>query len=120
VEPELREVVYRTAIRNGGDKEWEFLWEVFLKETVDSERNKIIYALGASTNEMSIMRYLDETLGPNVRLQDVNYVYRGIGAYAPGRRFQFEWLQSRWDDIRDYYSNSFDNYVLRLVKYFSF
>jgi hypothetical protein len=115
IDADLREVVYTTAIRNGGDAEWNFLWNIYLKETVDSEKNKIIFALGASASEASITRYLEETLGPNIRLQDVIYVYRGIGAYAPGRRFQFEWLKSNWDDIRDYFSERFDSYAVNLV-----
>lgn len=120
VEADLREVVYGTAIRNGGDAEWDFLWEMYLKETIDSERNKMIYALGASVSEKSITRYLEETLESNVRLQDVIYVYRGIGAYAPGRRFQFEWLKSNWEKIREYFSERFDGYVINLVRIWLF
>jgi hypothetical protein len=66
----LREVVYTTAIRLGGEKEWNFLWDRFLEVTVDSERLKLIYALGVSTNENCIKKYLNETLAmEHIRLQ---------------------------------------------------
>ena len=116
----LRDVVYGTGIKKGGEKEWSFLWDRFLKATVDSERLKLIYALGASANEVCIKRYLNETLGDNIRLQDVVYVYRAIGASAPGRTFQFEWLKDNWVVIKAKFASRFDGYMFNLVKHSSF
>jgi aminopeptidase N len=117
IDANLREVVYSTAIRQGGEEEWEFLWQRFLEETVDSERLKLIYTLGVSKNETSILKYLNETLyvGENVRLQDVVYIYRSIGAYAPGRRFQFDWLKSNWDEIKEEFEGRFDDYMFNMI-----
>jgi aminopeptidase N len=114
----LRDVVYGTGIKKGGEKEWNFLWERFLNATVDSERLKLIYALGASANEVCIKRYLTESLGENIRLQDVVYVYRAIGSSAPGRVFQFEWLKDNWDAIKAKFQSRFDGYMFNLVKLF--
>ena len=118
IDANLREVVYSTAIRQGEEKEWEFLWQKFTEETVDSERLKLIYTLGVSTNQNSIERYLNETLetlGGNVRLQDVVYIYRSIGAFAPGRRFQFEWLLSNWNSIKEKFQGRFDDYMFNMI-----
>ena len=115
ISADLRDVVYSTAIRLGGEGEWNFLWDQFLKVQIDSERLKLIYALGVSTNQKLIEKYLDETLGDNLRLQDVIYVYRGIGAQAPGRRFQFEWLQKNWDKLKESLEGRFDDYMFNLI-----
>ena len=115
ISADLRDIVYSTAIRLGGEGEWNFLWDQFLKVQIDSERLKLIYALGVSTNQKLIEKYLDETLGDNLRLQDVIYVYRGIGAQAPGRRFQFEWLQKNWDKLKESLEGRFDDYMFNLI-----
>ena len=116
IDPNLREVVYTTGVRLGGPKEWNFLWERFLEVKVDSERLKLIYALGVSTDEDSIKRYLYESLNrTQIRLQDVVYVYRAIGGYAPGRRFQFDWLLENWDEIKKSFQARFDDYMFNLI-----
>jgi len=116
INPNLRDVVYTTAIRLGGEDEWNFLWNRFLGEKIDSERLKLINALGVATSEKSITKYLDETLSmENVRLQDVTYINRAIGSYAPGRRFQFEWLLVNWEGLKEKFGGRFDDYMFNLI-----
>ena len=116
IDPNVRDVVYATAVRLGGKQEWDFLWGQFLEETIDSERLKLINAMGVSTVQECITTYLEETLKmTNIRLQDVTYIYRAIGGVAPGRRFQFEWLLEKWDDLREKFQGRFDDYMFNLI-----
>lgn len=54
---DLRSVVYCTAIRNGGDKEWNFLWNRYTKSNVGTEKTLILSALGCSREIWLLQRY---------------------------------------------------------------
>lgn len=57
IAPHLRKIVYFTAIKYGGDMEWEFLWRKYKECKNAAEREKIISALGAARNEKVLQRY---------------------------------------------------------------
>lgn len=47
----IRPVVYCTAIAEGGQVEWDFLWNKYLETNVAAERTIILQALGCSKNK---------------------------------------------------------------------
>lgn len=49
---DLRGVIYCTAIRQGGDREWKFLWSRYGKSNVASERQTILGSLGWDSHEI--------------------------------------------------------------------
>lgn len=59
---DLRSVIYCTAIRQGGDREWEFLWAHYNKSNVGSEQLLILGSLGCSREVWLLQRYLDWSL----------------------------------------------------------
>ncbi len=97
--------------RNGGKEEWEFLWKKFLEERIDSERTRIIAALGATQDPDLIIRYLEETFGSALRHQDLGYVYRSV----KDSRMAFLWLESHWEKIRETLGGSFGSSVIGIV-----
>ena len=48
IPPDLRSVVYCSAVSNGGVDEWAFLYEEFLKSNVASDQVLILSALGCT------------------------------------------------------------------------
>ena len=48
IDANLRQVVYKSAIRNGEVKEWDFLWKKFLEERVDIERVRMMTPLSSA------------------------------------------------------------------------
>jgi hypothetical protein len=96
--------------RNGGKDEWEFLWKKFQEERVDSERTRIIAALGATQDPDLIIRYLEETFGSALRHQDLIYVYKSVS----NRTLAFLWLESNWEKIGETLEGSF-GYVIGIV-----
>lgn len=96
----LLEIVYITAIREGGETEWNFLWERFLKSSDQFEKQKLIYALGASTEQQLIIKYLDYTLSGNFQSEDLAYMYESIGAFPTGQQVQFEWMETNWAKLK--------------------
>ena len=57
ISPHLRKTVYFTALKYGGNKEWEFLWRKYKQCKDAAEREKMIFALGASKNKHVLHRY---------------------------------------------------------------
>jgi aminopeptidase N len=96
----LLDIVYITAIKEGGETEWNFLWERFLKSSDPSERQKMSHALGATKKQQLVIKYLDYTLSGNFQFEDLTYMYESIGAFETGQQVQFEWMQTNWAKLR--------------------
>ena len=54
--PHLRKIVYFTAIKYGGDTEWEFLWRKYKDCKNAAEKEKTISALCATRNKDVLQR----------------------------------------------------------------
>ena len=111
----LLDIVYITAIREGGEPEWNFLWERLLSSTDQSERQKLIYALAASLNRYSIIKYLDYTLSGNFQSEDLTYIYESIGTFATGQQVQFEWMQTNWAKLKVKYQEEFKTFAYYMI-----
>jgi len=77
---DLRRVVYCNAVRQGRDREWNFLWRQYKKSNVASEKNMIISSLACARQQWILTRYLDWSLNTTsgVRKQDAYMVFGGI------------------------------------------
>ena len=48
IDPGLKSTVYCTAIRTGGEKEWQFAFDLYNVETVASEKSRLLSALSCT------------------------------------------------------------------------
>lgn len=98
---DLRSVVYCTAIRNGGDKEWKFLWARYSKSNVGTEKTLILSALGCSREIWLLQRYLDWTLDEStgVRKQDRTTVFKNVARNDAGLLLAKSFLFDNVDEI---------------------
>lgn len=99
---DLRSVVYCTAIRHGGDREWQFLWERYSKSNVGTEKTLILSALGCSREIWLLQRYLDWTLDEStgVRKQDRTTVFKNVARNDAGLLLAKSFL---FDNVEDIY-----------------
>lgn len=79
---ELRSVVYCNGLRysENATSDWEFLWNKLQESTIASETNILTSALGCTTDEELLKKYLDLVFEPNskIRRQDATYVFRAV------------------------------------------
>lgn len=54
IDPELKGTVYCTALADGGQEEWDFLWARYEAGQDASEKSTIMYSLGCSQVRMTI------------------------------------------------------------------
>lgn len=82
----MRRIVYCTAISRGGEKEWNFLWQQYLKSNVATEKVLILSTLGCTRQIWLHKRYLDWSLDkPSViRKQDASTVFSAVASNEVG------------------------------------
>ncbi|KAL0271355.1 UNVERIFIED_CONTAM: hypothetical protein PYX00_008471 [Menopon gallinae] len=104
ISPNLKSIVYCTAIRVGGEKEWNFAWERYLNSNVGSEKDLILEALGCSSEIWILSRYLDWSMSETngIRKQDVAKVFGALSENPVGQMLAFKFLRSQWQKLKNY------------------
>ncbi|KAJ8681952.1 hypothetical protein QAD02_017744 [Eretmocerus hayati] len=108
ISPNLKSVVYCTAVKVGGEAEWQFMWQRYLKSNVGSEKDLLMSALGCSREVWLLSRYLDWAVTENsgIRKQDVARVFGSVSNNIVGQRLTFDYCSNRWDKLKQYFGTS--------------
>ncbi|XP_076247540.1 suppressor of ER stress-induced death isoform X2 [Calliopsis andreniformis] len=104
ISPNLKAVVYCTAIRVGGQSEWEFAWQRYLETNVGSEKDLLLHALGCTREIWLLNRYLDWTITENsgIRKQDVRRVISSVANNPNGQLLVFSFFRNKWSRFKEY------------------
>uniref|UniRef100_A0A8C1IV18 Aminopeptidase n=1 Tax=Cyprinus carpio TaxID=7962 RepID=A0A8C1IV18_CYPCA len=123
IKANLRSAVYCSAIAAGGEKEWNFAWEMFEKATVASEKDKLRAAMACATEPWLLNRYLKYTLDSNkIRKQDATSTIISIASNVVGQPLAWDFVRANWEYIFKQYgggSFSFSNLINGITKRFS-
>lgn len=108
INPNIKVLVYCTAIRVGDQTDWEFAWERFVNSNVGSEREIIMTALGCSRESWILTRYLEWAItdGTGIRKQDAFRVFNAVTENIIGQELAFRFLRVNWERIRKYMGSS--------------
>lgn len=100
IEPDLRGVIYGTAARNGGKKEFDKLLKIHNASDSSEERTTIAAALTGFKQPELIGRALSYIDTDTVRLQDVSYwvAYSFMNRFA--RKDAWDWMVTHWGWLR--------------------
>lgn len=99
---DLRPVFYCSAIKNGSEKEWDFLMERNKASNVASEKAMIMTALSCSRDRLLLRRYLDYSLNSKIiPKQDMDYVFSGMVQSEFGFNIAKEFFHDNIDVIHD-------------------
>lgn len=102
ISPNLKEVVYCTAIKYGGEYEWDFAWDRYHKTSISSEKEIILSALGCSREIWILTRYLERSLSPadGIRKQDVFKVFNSVSNNILGQPVAFNFIRLHYKEIK--------------------
>lgn len=107
ISPNARAAVYCTAIREGNQEKWEFLWEKYRSANFASEKKIILDALGCSSDKETLNSYLRIALNQSsIRKQDINAVFASVynsGEFGVDTIIDF--LINNYEMLHDYYDN---------------
>lgn len=110
VHANLQDLVYCTAIREGGETEFNFAHQMYLNVTTPSEKLALLKALGCTEQPWLLRKYLnmmlDDTSG--VRKQDGKHVFYAVAKNIRGHTLAFSFLRENWDALKDYYGMAFN------------
>jgi aminopeptidase N len=97
VHPDLRGVVYGTAVRHGTQRELDKLLDMHNSTSLSEERTTIAAAVTGFEQPKLIDIALNQIMSPNVRLQDVGYwvAYSFMNRYA--KQKTWDWMVKNWD-----------------------
>ncbi|XP_022904718.1 aminopeptidase N-like isoform X2 [Onthophagus taurus] len=109
IPPNEREIVYCTAIREGGHREWQAAYQAYLQSNSTSDKMILLKSLGCSSQHWILARLLELTISKNstIRKQDGAEVFRSIATNFHGHSLAFEFLRTKWDEINRYYGVAF-------------
>lgn len=97
----LRYTVFCAAVKNGGERNWKFLWDR-LQEAEDlSERGDIIKALSCSRSAELLGNYLQSVVKPDdvIRHEDVPSLLTSFSDNLEGRPVAFKFINNEWGSI---------------------
>ncbi|RZC35732.1 aminopeptidase N-like [Asbolus verrucosus] len=105
---DFRSVIYCTAVKNGGEKEWEFLWDQYRKSNVATEMRSILGNLACTRELWLLQRYLEWSIDPNsgIRKQDAASVFADVISNDVGYYLAKNFLYARIKDIYNYLSQT--------------
>lgn len=108
ISPNAKAAVYCTAMKSGSENDWNYLWELYLKEEFSSEKKTILEALGCTTNKEILQSYIEKAISGSftsaIRKQDVSAVLTSIyNAGKVGVDVMLDYLINEYKQLHDYY-----------------
>ncbi|CAG9772621.1 unnamed protein product [Ceutorhynchus assimilis] len=114
--PNLRSVVYCTAIREGSEIEWNFAYEKYLESSSPTEKNILLDSLGCTKLKWLLSRYLDKLIdGSSIRIQDADRVFESVARNKEGTVIAFDFIRTHWNEMLEHYGDGF-NILGKMVK----
>lgn len=70
--PALRDCTYGLVLANGGDEEFDAVWNLYVKATSEDEKWYALGNLGCVSTPHLVQRLVDRLLAPEIKDQDVS------------------------------------------------
>ncbi|KAL7640964.1 UNVERIFIED_CONTAM: hypothetical protein RMT77_008101 [Armadillidium vulgare] len=107
IPPNLKSLVFCTAIREGGFDEWKFSWDQYKKSIIGSEKILLLSAMGCSKKTWILNGFMSSAIeeGKGIRKQDVARVFISVSGGDVGRIAIFEFLKEKFENIKNYLAN---------------
>ncbi|XP_050507051.1 aminopeptidase N-like isoform X3 [Diabrotica virgifera virgifera] len=116
VEPNLQQIVYCTALREGGQIEWDFAYKKYIEITSPTEKSTLLDALGCTRHTWLLSRYVDKILNdPSIRIQDADRVFQSVANNKFGTQIAFDFLRTNWVALLKHHGDGF-NVIAKMVK----
>ncbi|XP_016951233.1 aminopeptidase N isoform X2 [Drosophila biarmipes] len=109
IKPNLKSVIYCTALAEGSSPEWYFAYKQYKTTTSASEKEEILTSLGCTTKPWLLSKYLNMTINPTsgILKQDGALAFRAVASNAIGHEIAFDFLQGNIKEIAEYYGDGF-------------
>src|SRR4029078_415782 len=106
IDPDIRGVVYNIVARNGDKKECGTFLELYKKEEVQQEKDKLARALTLFQQKELLKRVLDFSISDDVRKQDSFRFVNGVIMNQKGREITWEFIKDNYSLLKKRYENA--------------
>ena len=96
LDSDLRGVVFSTAVKFGGEWEFNKMLEIFEKVESPQLKMKALTSCGQTRNPELIQKYLDYAFSGKVRSNNVLYVLATLSSNAAARDMSWEYVKANW------------------------
>ncbi|XP_012161752.1 aminopeptidase N isoform X1 [Ceratitis capitata] len=109
IKPNLKSIIYCTALAEGSFQEWYFAYKQYKRTTSASEKEQILTSLGCTTKPWLLSKYLNMTINPTsgILKQDGERAFRAVAENPIGYEIAFDFLQSNIKEIAEYFGDGF-------------
>ncbi|XP_030558822.1 aminopeptidase N isoform X1 [Drosophila novamexicana] len=117
IKPNLKSVIYCTALAEGSYQEWYFAYKQYKRTNSASEKEEILTSLGCTTKPWLLSKYLNLTINSTsgILKQDGALAFRAVASNAIGYEIAFDFLQTNIKEIADYYGDGFST-ISEMIK----
>ncbi|XP_039629261.1 endoplasmic reticulum aminopeptidase 1-like [Polypterus senegalus] len=119
----LRGLLFRVGVRNGGDEEWRFLLKKYMESTSSTDKLSILQALCRTRSTAKKLWLLKTSLLNHViKTQDFGTIIRQLASSPNNNRVVWKFVQHNWDKLTTKFSlgsSYLAHIVLSITSYFS-
>lgn len=105
LDPNIRTIVYSIVAKYGGEKEYNQLINLYKKQTLHQEKNRIGVSFGEFEDEKILCKVADFALSSDVRQQDSIGILSGIASNPKGRIIWLKFIKNNWNTILSRYGD---------------
>ncbi|XP_013391589.1 aminopeptidase N [Lingula anatina] len=109
-------IIFSAAIYEGGENDWDFLWNVSQTTNVPSQSSELMQALAYSQKPWLLWRYLRWTMDEaKIRPQNVKEVFSYFKHTSLGRTISLKFFMQHWQQLNERFQ--LDTFSLRDITY---
>ncbi len=99
INPDIRGAIYAVVATHGTNAEYQTLLNMYKKETLHEEKNRIGGALGNFKDPKILQQVCEFAFSKDVRSQDAIGILAGVGTNPAGRDIWWNFVQKNWKEL---------------------
>lgn len=105
IDANIRSVIYKAVASTGDEKDWKLFENLYKKELLHEEKDRLGYALAAFSNKKLLDKTLSFIMSSNVRDQDKPFLLSAVWQNKEGRELTWSFIRSNWDKLLKIYGD---------------
>ncbi|KAE8163654.1 peptidase family M1-domain-containing protein [Aspergillus tamarii] len=99
IHPNIRGSVFSIVLKNGGEKEYNVVYDRFRNAPTSDEKTTALRCLGSAEDPALIQRTLGLALSDEVKNQDIYMPLGGLRNHTAGIEARWAWMKNNWDAL---------------------
>ena len=105
IDKDIRAVVYDTVARNGKEKDWNNMLNLYKRESLEEEKDRISRAMALFKDKKLITKTLDFAMAKEVRDQDRPFIIAVLLQNKESRDIAYKFIKKNWKLILEKYGS---------------